>query len=127
MQIKIAALKRASISIEDRVPFYLYIDEFQNYVSKSIESVLSEARKYRLWLTIAHQYIEQLKQSWLSWSIDLSTAIFGNVWTMSALQVGAPDAEFLNPEFSPEFSQPDLYIWITSNRLMTHVYRLSTI
>jgi hypothetical protein len=63
MQIKIAALKRASIAQEDRVPFFLYIDEFQNYVSKSIESVLSEARKYRLGLTIAHQYIEQLKQA----------------------------------------------------------------
>jgi len=48
MQIKIAALKRASMAQKDRVPFYLYIDEFQNYVSKSIESVLSEARKYRL-------------------------------------------------------------------------------
>jgi len=62
MQIKLAALRRASMDPKDRVPFFLYIDEFQNYVSKSIESILSEARKYKLGLTIAHQYIEQLKQ-----------------------------------------------------------------
>jgi type IV secretory pathway TraG/TraD family ATPase VirD4 len=62
MQIKLSALKRAAIDPKDRKPFYLYIDEFQNYVSKSIESILSEARKYKLGLTIAHQYIEQLKQ-----------------------------------------------------------------
>jgi len=108
MQIKIAALKRASILQEERVPFFLYIDEFQNYVSKSIESVLSEARKYRLWLTVAHQYIEQLKQSGLSGNLDLSTAIFGNIGTIFALKVGAPDAEFLEKEFTPEFSQSDL-------------------
>jgi len=108
MQIKIAALKRAGIAQEDRVPFFLYIDEFQNYVSKSIESVLSEARKYRLGLTVAHQYIEQLKSSGLWWSIDLSTAIFGNVWTIFAMKVGAPDAEFLEKEFTPEFGQSDL-------------------
>jgi len=108
MQIKIAALQRAAIAEEDRVPFFLYIDEFQNYVSKSIESVLSEARKYRLWLVVAHQYIEQLKQSWMSGSIDLSTAIFGNIWTIFSLKVGAPDAEFLEKEFSPEFTQADL-------------------
>jgi len=62
MQIKLAALKRASIQESDRVPFYLYVDEFQNYVSQSFESILSEARKYKLGLTIAHQYMDQLKQ-----------------------------------------------------------------
>ncbi len=108
MQIKLSALKRAKIPIEERTPFFLYIDEFQNYVSKSIESVLSEARKYRLWLTIAHQYIEQLKQSWLWWNLDLSTAIFGNVWTMFSLKIWAPDAEALEKEFCPPFSKEDL-------------------
>jgi len=108
MQIKIAALKRAKVEEKDRVPFYLYIDEFQNYVSKSIESILSEARKYRVWLTIAHQYIEQLKQTGLSGNLDLSNAVFGNVGTIFALKVGAPDAEFLEKEFSPEFSLSDL-------------------
>jgi len=62
MQIKLSALKRAKLDPKDRIAYFLYIDEFQNYVSKSIESILSEARKYKLGLTIAHQYIEQLKQ-----------------------------------------------------------------
>lgn len=62
MQIKLAALKRASMEEKDRKPFFLYVDEFQNYVSQSFESILSEARKYRLGLTIAHQYMDQLHQ-----------------------------------------------------------------
>ncbi|HCB51576.1 TPA: hypothetical protein DEP21_03305 [Patescibacteria group bacterium] len=62
MQIKLAALKRAAIEPKDRVPFYLYVDEFQNYVSQSFESILSEARKYKLGLTMAHQYMDQLQQ-----------------------------------------------------------------
>jgi hypothetical protein len=62
MQIKLSALKRASLEPKDRIPFFLYIDEFQNYVSNSIECILSEARKYKLGLVIAHQYIDQLKQ-----------------------------------------------------------------
>jgi len=108
MQIKLAALKRAKIDENDRVPFFLYVDEFQNYVSKSFESILSEARKYRLWLAVAHQYIDQLKQWWLGWEMDLSKTIFGNVWTIFSLKVGAPDAEFLENEFAPEFSKSDL-------------------
>lgn len=62
MQIKLSALKRAKLAPKDRVPYFLYIDEFQNYVSSSIESILSEARKYKLGLILAHQYIDQLKQ-----------------------------------------------------------------
>lgn len=108
MQIKLAALKRASMPEEQRKPFYLYVDEFQNYVSESFESILSEARKYRLWLTIAHQYIDQLKKEWLGGNLDMSKTIFGNVWTIIALKVGAPDAEFLESEMSPEFSKMDL-------------------
>jgi len=65
MQIKLSALKRASLDPKDRHPYFLYIDEFQNYVSKSIESILSEARKYKIGLTVAHQYIDQLKQEGL--------------------------------------------------------------
>lgn len=62
-QVKVAALRRASMAENERVPFFLYIDEMQNYISKSIESVLSEARKYKLGMVMAHQYIDQLKQS----------------------------------------------------------------
>jgi hypothetical protein len=106
-QIKVAALRRANMDISERKPFFLYIDEFQNYVSKSIESVLSEARKYRLWLGIAHQYIDQIRWDG-KWWVDLSKAIFGNVGNILSLKVWAPDAEFLEKEFSPEFSQQDL-------------------
>lgn len=108
MQIKLAALKRAGLDPKDRKPFFLYIDEFQNYVSKSIESILSEARKYKLWLTIAHQYIDQLKQEWLWWNLDLSKTIFGNIGNLFIYKVWAPDAEFLEKEMWPEFSQTDL-------------------
>lgn len=108
MQIKLAALKRASLDPKDRVPFFLYIDEFQNYVSNSIESILSEARKYKLGLTIAHQYIDQLKQEGLGGNLDLSKTIFGNVGNLVIYKVGAPDAEFLEKEMAPEFSQIDL-------------------
>lgn len=107
-QIKVSALRRASIPESERNPYFLYVDEFQNYVSKSFESILSEARKYKLGLAVAHQYIDQLKQAWLGWQMDLSKAIFGNVGTMMAYKVWAPDAEFLEKEFWPEFNQLDL-------------------
>lgn len=108
MQLKLSALKRAKLEPKDRVPFFLYIDEFQNYVSKSIESILSEARKYKLGLIIAHQYIDQLKQEGLGGNLDLSKTIFGNVGNFFIHKVGAPDAEFLEKEFGPEFSAIDM-------------------
>ncbi len=107
-KIKVSALQRASIPEDQRNPFYLYIDEFQNYVSESIESVLSEARKYKLWLGVAHQYIEQLKQSWLWGQMDLSKAIFGNVWSIMSYKVWPEDADFLERVFWPEFTKDDL-------------------
>ncbi len=108
MQVKLSALKRAKIEEKDRVPHYLYVDEFQNYVSQSFESIMSEARKYRLGLVIAHQYTDQLKQGGLWGELDLSKTIFGNIGNMFVYKVGAPDAEFLAKEFEPEFSQTDL-------------------
>lgn len=95
MQVKLAALKRSKLEAKDRKNYFLYIDEFQNYVSKSIESILSEARKYKLGLTIAHQYIDQLKQEGLGGNLDLSKTIFGNIGNLFIYKVGAPDAEFL--------------------------------
>ena len=108
MQVKLSALKRSRIAVEDRVPHYLYVDEFQNYVSASFESILSEARKYKLGLVVAHQYIDQLKQEWLGGNLDLSKTIFGNIGNMFIYKVGTPDAEFLAKEFEPEFNQTDL-------------------
>lgn len=104
-KIQLAAMERVRIPEEDRVDFYLYVDEFQNFATDSFASILSEARKYRLDLIIAHQYTGQLVT-------DVSTkvrdAVFGNVGTMICFRVGATDAEFLEKEFAPEFMQQDL-------------------
>ncbi|MFA6917569.1 MAG: type IV secretion system DNA-binding domain-containing protein [Candidatus Gracilibacteria bacterium] len=109
-KIQMAALKRAKISKNDRSDFFLYIDEFQNYVTPSIEVILSEARKYRLGLNIAHQYLAQLEEGGTSTKgkSDLKGAIFGNVGTMMAYKIGAQDAEFMAKEMAPVFSDQDL-------------------
>jgi hypothetical protein len=104
-KLQLAALSRVDIPEADRKDFYLYVDEFQNFVNESFATILSEARKYRLNLTIGHQYIGQL-------STDRSTvvrdAVFGNVGTMVVFRVGAADAEFLETEFEPIFTPPDI-------------------
>lgn len=104
-KIQLAAMERVRILEEERNDFYLYVDEFQNFATESFASILSEARKYRLDLIIAHQYIGQLVT-------DVSTkvrdAVFGNVGTMITFRVGAADAEFLEKEFMPEFMPQDL-------------------
>lgn len=107
-QIQVAAMRRAWMPESERVPFYLYIDECQNYVSKSIASVLSEARKYKLGVVLAHQYIDQLKKDWLGGWMDLSKAIFGNVGNWLVYKIWSGDAEQLEKEFTPEFTQQDL-------------------
>ena len=104
-KIQLAAMERVRISESERVDFYLYVDEFQNFATDSFASILSEARKYRLNLIIAHQYIGQL-------ITDVSTkvrdAVFGNVGTMIMFRIGASDAEVLEQEFSPEFVAADM-------------------
>lgn len=104
-KIQLAAIERVRIPEEDRQDFYMYVDEFQNFATDSFASILSEARKYRLNLIIAHQYIGQLVT-------DVSTkvrdAVFGNVGTKLSFRVGAPDAEFLATEYAPEFIEQDL-------------------
>jgi len=100
-KMQIAALKRAKIAEEERQDFYLYIDEFQNFTTNSIATILSEARKYRLCLILAHQYIPQLKE-------EIKNAVIGNVGAVSSYRVGATDAEFLQNQFQPEFSKFDL-------------------
>lgn len=100
-----AAFQRGKMDQADRRDFYLYIDEFQNFVTDSIENILSEARKYRLSLNVAHQYIGQLVNDR---NEKIKNAIFGNVGSMVAFKVGAPDAEFLQKEFQPVFTDQDL-------------------
>ena len=113
-----AAMARASIPEKDRKDFYLYVDEFQNFVSWTFADILSEARKYRLGLIMAHQYIAQLDPAkWLGdswgWKSDVKAAVFGNVGTMMSFKVGAPDAEFLEKEYSPVLSGQDI-VWIAN-------------
>ncbi len=108
-KIQVAAMRRQREAAAAREDFFLYIDEFQNYVTDSIESILSEARKYRLGLIIAHQYLDQLeKDSKLSGSVKLKGAVFGNVGTMMFYKIGPQDAEFCAKEMRPVFSESDL-------------------
>lgn len=104
-KIQLAAMERVRIPEEERKDFYLYVDEFQNFATDSFAGILSEARKYRLNLILAHQYVGQLVT-------DVSTrvrdAIFGNVGTMVVFRVSAADAEFLEKEFEPEFTIQDI-------------------
>jgi DNA helicase HerA-like ATPase len=85
----------------DLPPFYMYIDEFQNFATPSIATILSEARKYKLSLTIAHQFIAQLEE-------NIRDAVIGNVGTKIAMRIGTTDAEFLEKQFAPVFSAHDL-------------------
>ncbi len=104
-KMQLAAMERVRIPEDQRKDFYLYVDEFQNFVTESFASILSEARKYRLNLTIAHQYIAQLVTKD---SDSVRDAVFGNVGTMIVFRIGAADAEFLEKEFEPEFEIEDL-------------------
>lgn len=100
-RIFMAALSRANMPEAERKDFYLYIDEFQNVTTKSIAMILSEARKYRLSLIIANQFIGQLQE-------EIKKAIFGNIGSMAVFRIGKEDAEFLAKHFEPVFSEEDL-------------------
>ncbi len=100
-KIQLAAMSRVDIPEEDRQDFYLYVDEFQNFATESFVNILSEARKYRLCLNLAHQYIAQMDET-------VRDAVFGNVGTLISFRVGAEDAEYLEKEFVPEFTAADI-------------------
>ncbi len=100
-KILMAALSRVDDMKMGYPPFYLYIDEFQNVTTNSIASILSEARKYKLGLTIAHQFIAQIDER-------IRDAVFGNVGSMAVFRIGPDDAAFLEKQFAPTFSASDL-------------------
>ena len=104
-RMQLAAMSRVDTPEMKRRDFFLYVDEFQNFATESFANILSEARKYRLSLVLAHQYIGQLRTGD---STTVRDAVFGNVGTIIAFRVGAEDAEFLEKEFMPEFLQNDL-------------------
>ncbi|TSC75125.1 MAG: hypothetical protein G01um101430_626 [Parcubacteria group bacterium Gr01-1014_30] len=108
-KVQLATMERVRIPEEKRRDFYLYVDEFQNFATDAFVNILSEARKYRLNLIVAHQYIGQLiTSSTTHTTTTVRDAVFGNVGTMICFRVGAADAEFLEQEFFPEFTQKDL-------------------
>ena len=103
-KIYLAAMSRADVpdrTMKVMPNFYLYVDEFQNFANASFADILSEARKYKLNLTIAHQYIEQMDEK-------VAPSVFGNVGTMITFRVGATDAEYLEKEYAPLFTIEDL-------------------
>ena len=101
-KVQLAAMSRSDIAnIEDRRPFYLYVDEFQNFATDSFSVILSEARKYGLNLTVANQYVAQMTES-------VRDAVFGNVGTTISFRVSADDAPILVKQFEPTFEESDL-------------------
>jgi hypothetical protein len=100
-KIQLAAMSRANVALDKRRGFYLYVDEFQNFATESFSVILSEARKYGLYLTVANQYVAQM-------SDEVKDAVFGNVGSMICFRVGADDATYLAKYFEPVFEATDL-------------------
>lgn len=126
-KILMAALSRVDDVSKSFPPFYLFIDEFQNVTTNSISAILSEARKYKLGLTIAHQFIAQIDEK-------IRDAVFGNVGSMAVFRVGSDDAEYLQKQFAPIFSASDLmnienhhaYLKLLSNGTPTPPFSIRT-
>lgn len=100
-RILMAAMSRSDVPVEKRRDFYLYVDEFQNFATPDFAVILSEARKYRLGLCVANQFIGQVEE-------EVKNAVFGNVGTIVAFRVGVTDASYLAHEFTPVFGEDDL-------------------
>jgi hypothetical protein len=100
-KFQLDAMSRANTPEKDRKPFYLYVDEFQNFATDAFATILSEARKYKLSLTMANQYVAQM-------SDEVKDAVFGNVGTLLSMQVGFDDAEYISQQFGEEILPPDL-------------------
>lgn len=105
-KLQVAALSRADLPESERKPFYLYIDEFQNFITPSIATILSEARKYQLGLIVAHQYMGQLEQP--KGNTEIRDAVLGNAGTIVNFRIGVEDAEIMAKEFAPIFNAYDL-------------------
>lgn len=126
--LQLAALSRANLPEDERRDFYLYVDEFQSFATESFATILSEARKYRLNLILAHQYIAQLPET-------VKDAVFGNVGTMVTFRVGADDAQYLAKEFNPTFTMYDLvnlgfaeiYLKLMIDNLTSHPFSATTL
>lgn len=100
-KMQVAAMQRGNMPLESRKDFYLYIDEFHNFTTDNIATILSEARKYRLNLILAHQYMPQLQE-------PIKNAVMGNAGSIASFRIGVQDAEFLEKQFEPGFTRQDL-------------------
>lgn len=131
-RIQMAAMSRADMHEDKRKDFYLYVDEFQNFATDSFCSILSEARKYRLALIMAHQYIKQLEKKQ---DTSIRDAVFGNVGTMMSFKVGADDAQYMAKEYAPVLTEADVlgianykaYIKLNINNSTSRAFSLETI
>ncbi len=130
-KIYLAALSRADVPdkvLKGLPNFYLFVDEFQSFANESFADILSEARKYKLNLTMAHQYIEQMEE-------EVRAAVFGNVGTMIVFRVGSYDAEVLEKEFAPEFTAEDIvnlgfaqiYLKLMIDGISSHPFSATTL
>jgi hypothetical protein len=139
-KISMAAMSRADMPEKDRKPFYLYVDEFQNFATDAFADILSEARKYKLALIMANQYLAQLSEGssmapGAGKDSKIRDAVFGNVGTMMSFKIGAEDAEYFEKEYSPSLSQQDIigianykaYIKLNINNASSRPFSLSTI
>jgi len=135
-KINMAAMARQKIPKEERKDFYMYVDEFQNFATDTFAAILSEARKYRLSLIMAHQYIAQLTKTPTGRDdTRVRDAVFGNVGTMLSFKVGADDAEYLAKEYAPLLSEQDIlgianysaYIKLNINNTTSRPFSLQTI
>lgn len=135
-RIQMAAMSRADMAEEKRKDFFLYVDEFQNFATDSFCSILSEARKYRLNLIMAHQYINQLVVNrYGNTSTGIRDAVFGNVGTLCSFKVGADDAEYLAKEYAPLLTEQDvigianykMYLKLNINNTTSRPFSVATI
>lgn len=111
-----AAMSRADIPESERRPFYMYVDEFQNFATPDFATILSEARKYKLNLIVANQFTSQMED-------EVKNAVFGNVGTLLSYRVGTADANFLQHEFSPTFNEADLLNIERFNMFVKTIYK----
>jgi hypothetical protein len=135
-KVNMAAMARQAIPKKDRKDFFMYVDEFQNFATDTFASILSEARKYRLSLIMAHQYIAQLTKTPTGKDdTRVRDAVFGNVGTMLSFKVGADDAEYLAKEYAPLLSEQDIlgianysaYIKLNIHNTTSRPFSLQTI
>ncbi len=137
-KVNMAAMSRADVAQRDRKRFYLYVDEFQNFITDAFATILSEARKYELGLIMAHQYIGQLvgkTEGYGQASTKMRDAVFGNVGTIMSFKIGAEDAEYMAKEFAPVLSEQDVigipnfncYVKLNINNTTSRPFSLATI